>query len=254
MKRMLLATTLAAAAFTLNACGGSEVVVLAQFQDDAGAAVTMSNLPIRLLPYDRDEIFDELEAAYPVPQPPIPQELLQLESQIAAAQGEWQRTEARWMTVRDSLQRLSTRMQGMNRASGQYVAAFRNFQELEGQETTLRRQTDQAFQQFTRLQQQYTSQADEVRVARENWADEAYAKVDSAIAVRLDRVRREEVYDTTGANGVARVRVPAGRWWVYARYDLPYSELYWNVPIEVPRGEQVQIQLSRENAEVRPKI
>jgi hypothetical protein len=253
MKRLLL-TMIAAATLTLSACGGSEVVVLAHLQDDAGAGTTMANLPIQLVPYDRDEMFDELEAAYPVPQPPIPQELLALEQQITQAQEEWQRAESRWMSVRDSLQRLSTRMQGMNRASGQYVAAFRDFQALEGEETTLRRQSEQAFQRFTGLQQQYTAQADEIRVARENWADEAFARVDSAIAVRLERTRREIVHDTTGTDGVTRVRVPAGTWWVHARFDMPYSELYWNVPVEVPRGEQVQIQLTRENAQVRPKL
>jgi hypothetical protein len=253
MKRVL-PTIIAAAAITLGACGGPEVVVLAQLEGDEGAATTLSNLPIRLLPYDRDEMFDELEAAYPVPQPQIPEDLLALERQIAGAQEEWQRAEARWMTVRDSLQRLSARMQGMNRASGEYVALFRDFQSLEGQETTLRRQSEQSFQRFTDLQQQYTAQADEVRVARENWADEAYARVDSAIAVRMEQTRREEVADTTGADGVARIRVPAGRWWVHARFDLPYSELYWNVPIEVPRGEQVTLQLNRQNAEVRPRL
>jgi hypothetical protein len=253
MNRVLL-TAVVAASVVLGACGGSEVVVLAQFETEAGGTVTLRDYPIRLLPYDRDEVFDELEAGYPVPQPEIPQQLLQLEQQIARAQEEWQQAESRWMTVRDSLQRLSRSMQGMSRASGQYVAAFRAFTALESEEATLRRSQEQAFQRFTGLQSQYTSQADEVRVARENWADEAYAKVDSVIADRIRVARREEVWDTTNAEGVARVRVPAGRWWVYARYDLPYSELYWNVPVEVPRGEQVRIQLTRETAQVRPKL
>jgi hypothetical protein len=253
MNRVLL-TAAVAASVVLSACRGSEVVVVAQFEDESGATVTMRDLPIRLLPYDRDQVFDEMEAAYPVPQPEIPQALVQLESEISSAQQQWQQAEQRWMAVRDSLQRLSTALQGMNRASGQYNVAYRQFIELENQETALRRQQQQAFERFTGLQQQYTSQADEVRVARENWADEAYARVDSVIALRLADARREEVWDTADAQGVARVGVPAGRWWVHARWDLPYSELYWNVPIEVPRGEQVQVQLTRENAQVRPRL
>jgi hypothetical protein len=154
----------------------------------------------------------------------------------------------------NSLQNLSRQLQGMSRTAGQYVVLYRTFQDLEGQYNTAERTSNQAFQRFTSLQTQYTDQADEIRVARENWADEAYAQVDSAIAAQLATARREEAYDTTGADGVARVRVPAGRWWVYARYELPYSELYWNVPIEVPRGEQIQLQLTRENAQVRPKL
>jgi hypothetical protein len=44
----------------------------------------------------------------------------------------------------------------------------------------------------------------------------------------------------------------SGNWWIHARYDLPYAELYWNVPIE--KDGEVQLQLTRENAEVRPKL
>jgi hypothetical protein len=253
MNRVLL-TAAVAASVVLSACRGSEVVVVAQFEDEAGATITMRDLPIRLLPYDRDQVFDELEAAYPVPQPEIPQELVQLEGEISSAQQQWQQAEDRWSAVRDSLQRLSTALQGMNRASGQYNVAYRQFIELENQEQGLNRQRQQAFERFTGLQQQYTAQADEIRVARENWADEAYARVDSVIALRLADARREEVWDTADAQGVARVSVPAGRWWVHARWELPYSELYWNVPVEVPRGEQVQVQLTRENAQVRPRL
>ena len=45
-----------------------------------------------------------------------------------------------------------------------------------------------------------------------------------------------------------------GRWWVHARWELPYRELYWNEPIEVEGGEPFTLTLSRQNAEVRPKF
>ena len=46
----------------------------------------------------------------------------------------------------------------------------------------------------------------------------------------------------------------AGNWWVHARQELPYSELYWNVPISVETGDPLQVRLTRENAQVRPKL
>jgi len=255
MNRRMLATVVATS-LTMAACGSTEVAVQAQIESEGEAPpIALRNLPVRLLPYDRDAIFDSLRAAYPEPQPEIPPALQQLEAQIGQAQAEWQTAESRWTLVRDSLQRMSTAMRGMNPRSGEYRVMFLEFDQLERQETTLRRQSEQAFERFTGLNTQYGAQADEIRVARENWADEAFAPVDSIIQARLRQMRREEVWDTLGADGIGRINVPsAGRWWVHARYDLPYQELYWNVPIEVARGETVQIQLNRQNAEVRPKL
>jgi hypothetical protein len=254
MNRVML-TTAVAASLMLAACGSTEVAVQAQLEAEGDAApIALRNLPVRLLPYDRDAIFDSLAAAYPQPQPEIPAGLQALEQQISEAQQQWQTAEARWGIVRDSLQRLSTSMRGMNQRSGEYQLLYRDFLSLESQESALSRQKDQAFQRFTGLQEQYGSQADEVRVARNNWADEAYAPVDSIIEARLRAMRSEEVWDTLGAQGAERIRVKPGRWWVYARYELPYAELYWNVPIDVPRGETVQVVLNRQNAQVRPKL
>jgi hypothetical protein len=78
--------------------------------------------------------------------------------------------------------------------------------------------------------------------------------VDRIIAARVRELRREERADTTDANGIGRIRVNAGDWWIHARFDLPFEELYWNVPVNVARGEQVEVQLTSENAEVRPKL
>jgi hypothetical protein len=254
MNRVML-TAVVAAGMVLAGCGGSEIAVRAQIEATAdGEPLALRDLPVRILPYDRDVIFDSLRAAYPEPQPEIPPALQQLEAQISAAQEQWQAAEQRWIMVRDSLQRMSRRMQGMNRQSGEYLLLFREFQALEGQESGLRRESEQAFARFTELQQQYSGQADEIRVARETWAEDAYAKVDSIIGARLRVLRREERADTTGSGGTVRIRVPAGQWWVHARYDLPYQELYWNIPVEVPRGEQVMVELTRQNAELRPKL
>ncbi|NIR45769.1 MAG: hypothetical protein GWN51_14595 [Gemmatimonadetes bacterium] len=48
--------------------------------------------------------------------------------------------------------------------------------------------------------------------------------------------------------------VESGQWWVNARYDRQFDELYWNVPIEVSSGETVQVELTEENAEVRQQM
>ena len=62
-----------------------------------------------------------------------------------------------------------------------------------------------------------------------------------------------DLCDTTDASGVAAdLMVKPGEYWVHARYAEVYSELYWNVPVTVARGEPVTVTLNRSNAQVRP--
>ena len=63
------------------------------------------------------------------------------------------------------------------------------------------------------------------------------------------------LYDTTDASGIADgFEAKAGDYWVTARYELSYTELYWNILITVVRGEPEQVRLTRDNATSRPKL
>ncbi len=238
----------------LAACGGGEVIVQAQLEGEGGEAVALQELPVRALPYDRDIVFDSLAQAAATPEPQIPDSLLALQEQITAANETWQSAQLRWNTARDTLRTIRERMDRINRASAEYTVLFRTFGQMEAQERAARTQMDNAFATFNDLQNRYATLAQEVRVARANWADDAYASVDSVIAVRLETLGREEIADTTDANGVARFQVKTGEWWIHARYDLPYEELYWNVSITVERGDPQRVVLNRANAQRRPKL
>ncbi|MEX0912472.1 MAG: hypothetical protein WD031_03500 [Gemmatimonadota bacterium] len=241
-----------------TACSDPQVVAEAAIMDEAtGERLALGDLPIRLLPYDRDAIFDSLEAAHPDPEPPIPPEILEQQQQVQEAQSEWRAAEERWATVRDSLRTLSDRLTQMQnqglRGTPQYSQAFQQFGTLESEEQQVNQQMQQAFAEFDALQQQTLADADSIRVVRDVWADEAFADFNTVIAQKLTESGLEEHADTTNAQGVAEFRVPTGQWWVYTRYTLPYEELYWNVPIEVT-GDSTYIDLSRENAEIRPVL
>lgn len=257
MKRLVLLTAIASTTLTAAACQQGEVYVVAQLVDPAadGAADTtaIADLPVRLLPYDRDAIFDSLGAAYSEPEPQIPDSLLALQQQIAVAQTEWQQAETEWAQVRDTLQAMSERLSSLSRASAEYRVLFNEFSDIEPREAQLNEQREQAFSEFTQLQSRLSQSSQEITALRSQWANEAFASVDSIIAVRLEALGLEEHADTTSAAGVASFEVPPGEWWVYARYELPYNELYWNLPVEIPSGE-FTIRLTRENAEVRPKL
>lgn len=240
------------------ACSSPEVVAEAAIvQESTGETIALQDLPIRLLPYDRDALFDSLEAAYGTPEPPIPPDLLQARQAVLEAQEAHSQAEARWGTVRDSLRTLSERTQQMGqrglRGTPQYLQAFEAFNRLEPEEARVKQQADQAFARFTELQEATIARSDSLRVAREAWADEAFRDFQSIVEAKLETSGREELADTTNAAGVAVFRAPEGQWWVYARYTLPYEELYWNEPIEVS-GDSTYIRLNEENAERRPDL
>ncbi len=257
MRRLVMLVATATTAASLGACGGTDVVVMGRLanQNSSGGVdtVAVADLPVRLLPFDRDEVFDSLTKAAPEPEPPVPDSLLQLQQQIATAQDAYQSYETAWADARDSLQSLSQRMQRTSRASGEYTVLYREFGDLESKEKAARQQMDQAFQKFTSLQSRFAEQSQEIRAQRQTWADNAYASVDSVFGAKYDALGLEELADTTSAAGVAVFHPKKGKWWVYARYSLPYSELYWNVPIEVT-GDSIRVILSRENAQTRPRL
>jgi hypothetical protein len=255
MKRFLVLLS-AVVPLGMAACSQPQVVVEATMpQEGTAEAVRLADLPVRLLPYDRDAIFDSLQAAFEEPEPQIPAEITQAQEQVQQAQTEWRTAEERWNTVRDSLRVLAERTQSLAsqglRGTPQYRSAFEQFGRLEGEERQVKQRMEAAFARFDALQRQTLSRVDSIRVVREAWAERAFADYDQVVAARLQALDREELADTTGASGFATFRVPEGRWWVYARYTLPYQELYWNLPIEVT-GDSTYVALTPETAEKRP--
>jgi hypothetical protein len=249
---------LAVAALASFACTG-EVAVVGQLENpDGGEPVPLADLEIRYLPYDRDAVFDSMTAAASSPEPQAPDSLVQLQQQIAEAQATWTNAEDRWNTARDSLRKLSDETERMQRAgqrnSAQYRLLFADFSDQEQRERVANREREAAFSRYTGLQSRYSNAVQEFRAQRESWGDEIFADFADIRLARLQALNREEVWDTTNANGVSQVSLQKGQWWVHARYELPYSELYWNEPIDVTGGDPIQVLLNRSTAEARPRF
>jgi hypothetical protein len=243
----------------LAACGPGQVSVTAEVEvpnpEGEGTVIRpLSDLEIQLLPFDRDAVFDSLSRAFGTPEPPIPEELLAAQDSVAAAQGVWRAAEARWSTLRDRLQQITTEMEGLNRGENRYVTLYTEFQDGEVQLGRVEREKDQAFAQFTALQEGIIRQADSVRIMREQWAEQAFAAAWEVFEIKTQELGMDMVADTTDAAGVATPEVPPGQWWVHARHELPYQELYWNIPITVERGTPEEIRLTVGTAQVRPLL
>lgn len=257
-RSLVLATSLLLAT---AACGPSEVVVTIEIEvpspEGEGTVVRpLSDVEVQLIPFDRDEVFDSLTQAYGTPEPDVPQDLLDRREAVQEAQAEWDEASRRWSTIRDTLQKLTEAMEQYSRGEAAYVALFREWQDWEGQLGSAQREVDQTFAVFDSLQQGTIRESDSIRILQDNWADDAFAGIGEVFAAKQRATGLDWAVDTTDASGVARgnLMVKPGTYWVHARYELPYSELYWNERITVEGGEPTTVRLTRENAEERIKL
>lgn len=240
------------------ACGPTDVVVMMEIEvdDPTGAgSVTqaLSDIEVQLAPYDRDAVFDSLAAAYPEPEPEVPSELAAARAEVQVAQQEWNEAQRRWGILRDTLQAITTTLDGLARTDAQYIVLFREYNDFEAEYNAVEREVDAAFERFDSLQQGTIRASDSIRILQDNWADEAFADVSDVFRAKQLETGLDILVDTTDASGVARnLPARAGQYWATARYELTYSELYWNVPVTVEGGDPVEVRLTRANAEERP--
>ncbi|MCY3546176.1 MAG: hypothetical protein OXH49_04800 [Gemmatimonadetes bacterium] len=257
MKRSSTGTGLAAILVTtiLAACGPGEATIIVALGDETSEdANALDGVEVRLLPYDRDQVFDSLTAvaaAAGMPEPEVPPDLLAAQEEIAQAQQEWRDTETRWNVLRDSLQTLNNAMEGLNRAQRAYMDLYNQYQDLEGDYNRAEQQVGRLFDNFTSLQDAAIGRMDSINIVQADWADQAFEDVSLIIAAKTELAGLEEHADTTGVEGVAAFEAAPGQYWVYARHELPYNELYWNIPIAITREEPVVLRLTRDNAVVR---
>ena len=243
----------------LSACGPGQLVVTAEMDvldPETSEMVTrpIADAEIEILPFDRDAVFDSLTAAYGIPEPEIPQDLLEAQTQVMEAQQSWRDLEAQWAAIRERMQTITDDMEGLNRGERRYRELFTEFGDQERRLTGVERQRDRAFALFTDLQEGIIARQDSVRFVRETWADEAYAPAFDIFELKVRQSGMDIVMDTTDANGIADPELAPGQWWVHARQELPMQVLYWNIPVTVVRGDPIHLLLNRANAQVRPNM
>lgn len=244
-----------------GACGPAEVVVTMEVDlpspDGEGTVNrSLSDIEVQLIPFDRDAIFDSMTAAHSTPEPEIPQDLIDQRSEVQAAQGQWESSVRRWNTIRDTLQKLNTTIEGFSRGEARYVALFREFTDFDRQLGAVERRMDSDFAKFDALQQGTIRASDSVRLIQDSWADEAFVGIGDVFVAQQRASGLDWAVDTTDASGIARnnLLVKPGVYWVHARYELAYTELYWNLMVTVEGGEPLTVQLTRANAEERIKL
>ena len=255
MRRSWLVSTVIGSLF-VTACGPGQVAITAEIElpNPEGEGTVVAPLPdlvLEFAPYDRDAIFKSLEDAFPTPEPQVPANLLEAQAEIAAADSAWRAAEDAWASGRDRQLQVSQEMEGLNPAEARYLQLYNEFQDLDGRVSRAERAKDAAFQRFTELQEGFIVRRDSMRIVRTQWADEAFASYFDVAAAKLAETGLDMVVDTTDAAGMALVDLPPGQWWVHARYEEAWSNLYWNEPFSVVRGDPQSLVLNRQNATIR---
>ena len=255
MKRCL-GVGVALVSVVLGGCGPAELIVTAEVEvmdPETGNPIVrpVDDLDLQLLPFNRDQIFDSLTAAASSPEPTLPPALQVARDSIVQAQGEWREFESRWLALRERLEQLSTELEQYNPAEGQYRVLFNEFNDVEAEYGAAERTKDGAFARFDRLQQDTFSELEEFRAVLGGWEDQAFGPYLEVAGAKLRASGQDVLADTTDAMGRAAFQANPGQWWLFGRYPFATEELYWNVPVNVERGEPIEIRLNEGNAEVR---
>lgn len=255
MRRTMISGVVMLSLF-LTACGPGEVHVMAEAEvmdPETGAieVLPIEDLEVQLLPFDRDVIFDSLEAAAARPEPELPADLEIRRDSMLTAQAEWREAESRWLALRERLQEISRELEQYTPAENRYRELFNEFGDAEAEYEQAEAMVDETFETFDRLQQSTFAELEEFRAVLMSWEEEAFAGYGEAMAARLSAAGREILADTTDATGQADFAPRPGEWWVHGRHPLINEELYWNEPIVVERGTPVELTLNRANAEIR---
>jgi hypothetical protein len=236
----------------LTACSRStQLAVRAVSEGAGGEEVGRSQQVIRLIPYDRDSIFEALTRAATDPEPQPPEDLMVLRDSVSVAQSRWTEAEGAWNDMRSQMLQLSERMENMDRASTEYAQAYRRFDDLDAQVRRLDRDKQRYFDSFTELQGQYRARADSFNAVVQAWGDAAFDTYTEVVDSMVEAMGRQELADTADADGWTYFSVPRGSWWVHTRASLVFEELYWNVLYESAGGADTLV-LNSDNAQVRP--
>ncbi|TFG66929.1 MAG: OmpH family outer membrane protein [Gemmatimonadales bacterium] len=247
MRTHRISTVLVAgAALVAAACGSNVTVVVTT--EGADGAMPQANLPVQFLPFDRDSVFDVLDAQASTPRPQMSADLQAEAEAVARLQAEWRSRDTEWANERDALQQLSTRLQNMDSRDPDYRRLFDQFNQREATVGRLDRDRTTLFEQFTRAQEAVTVSIDSFKIVREIWEDEAYA---GYVDIELRLVGGgEALADTTHADGIATMTLRGDDWWVTTRAPVSGGEVYWNLPV----GAQEAVTLNESNGEIRLRL
>ncbi len=201
--------------------------------DLQGVETPLPGVVVAALPYDRDSLLAALEHRVPTGRPNT-RALDSLfhafrEPFLAFARAAWQ--------VEHASRRRDTVATRRGQAGPGTPAAAELDARLQALDDSLRALTpmmEQARAALAAARDTLWPRIERLRLEVRRWELSTYAGYDTiARAAARDRMRTP-VADTTDMTGWARIELPSGRWWIYARSPDPTDpngEWYWNLAV-----------------------
>jgi hypothetical protein len=228
----LLARRLAPVLMALAACTGRDVTIEIAIPGPDSVEAPAANIGFVALPYDRDSVIRELERATPRPVA-LTGELDSLFQVFSGPFAAYADAAFRTHTIERTLAAIRTRLDSMPRSSTSYDSLYRTFAARSDSLKALQRERDDAQAALRRARAAVGNRIDSLRVRMSRWEDSAYRDYESITRNLTSGLGREPIADSTGPDGTAKLHLPVGDWWIYARSWDPWdpnSEWYWNVP------------------------
>ncbi len=136
--------------------------------------------------------------------------------------------------LRDSLAAAKAELDTLPRNAPAYARIHGVFGRLSDSLSAGQARAERARDELDRARREFVTRSDSLRLRMRQWEDSTYQGYDSIVRGLSLRAGHDAVTDTTGADGWAHLKLPPGRWWVYARsWDAtdPNAEWYWNLPV-----------------------
>jgi hypothetical protein len=241
----------AGACVALVGCGGSTLTVQV-LAEGAEGPVPQSNIEVSMYPFDRDSVFDLLDAQAEVPRPAISADMQATFEESQRLGEEWRGREADWAEARDRLQRLSEQLERMDRRDPQYRRRFDEWNNIDREQSRLDRERKDLFEQYTEVQETINASIDSFKIVRDAWENEAYAGYFDMRDQLLAELGTEIFRDTTNSDGYVTRKLPGGDWWVTTRIRVSGGEIVWN--LEIDPSQVDTLRLNSENGEERVRF
>jgi hypothetical protein len=217
----------------LAACSRREVNIEVSIPGPDSVDAPVARLGLVALPYNRDSIIAALEARNPRPAA-ITRQLDSLFQAFRAPFGVYASAAYRLQTVERRLGTLRLALDSLPRASAKYDSLYSQFTRLSDTAALARDARRDALEELAIARAGMGFRIDSLRQLMSGWEDSTYRGYDSITKALGSGLGSEPIADSTGADGRIVLRLPVGRWWIYARsWDAwdPNSEWYWNVEV-----------------------
>jgi hypothetical protein len=211
----------------------SEVAVRVSVPSIDAIEAPAAGIGVVALPYDRDSVLASLEVRAGSRRPHTAT-LDTLFARFRVPFTAYTAASYAASQLRESIDQLRARIDSAMPGSPDYRELHARYTILSDSLAVVERQANRARTALDRARSEFLNRSDTLRAAVRQWEDSTYRGYDSIVENLAKQTRREPVTDSTDATGWAKLTLPRGRWWIYARaWDTsdPNSEWYWNLPV-----------------------